>query len=202
MSSCLHRTLLCEAVAFGNASFTHPLWTTAPPTHSYSHSFCYSARRKKNFHNNSIHPVINTTVLWKKTFASDGRFKGFSLVQKQGIMESLPPSFRLLNPTHRLWREVLGIGLYEKRPGTERSRGGGLSQVNSWEDTDAGVQKSLEVNFTAKTLPFMLTRHPFHLPLLPEGKKGGGGGLALKGEAGEVTQWMHGEKGRMVLNQS
>lgn len=38
-------------------------------------------------------------------------------------------------------------------------------------------KESLEVKLTAKTLPFMLARFPFHLPLPPEkeedGKRGG-----------------------------
>lgn len=38
---------------------------------------------------------------------------------------------------------------------------------------NAAEEKSLEVNFTAKMMPFMLARSPFHLPLLPE--EGGGG---------------------------
>lgn len=44
----------------------------------------------------------------------------------------------------------------------------------------AGEEKSLEVNLTAKTPPFMLARSPFHLLLLPEeeedgeGEEGGG----------------------------
>lgn len=41
---------------------------------------------------------------------------------------------------------------------------------------NAGEEKSLEVNLTAKTLPFMLAQSPFHLPLLPGGKKGDGVG--------------------------
>lgn len=57
---------------------------------------------------------------------------------------------------------------------------------------NAGEEKSLEVNLTAKTLPFMLARSPFHLLLLPEEKEEGE--VDLEGEAGGVTQCMQGER--------
>lgn len=65
---------------------------------------------------------------------------------------------------------------------------------------NAAEEKSLEVNYTAKMMPFMLARSPFHLPLLPE--EGGGGWEGeedLKGEAARVTQCIKREK--VILNQ-
>lgn len=72
----------------------------------------------------------------------------------------------------------------------------GALQVNEWEGTDflfkknknAGEEKSLEVNLTAKIMPFMLARSPFHLPLLPEEMEDGEGEEDLEGEAERVTQ--------------
>lgn len=63
---------------------------------------------------------------------------------------------------------------------------------------NAAEEKSLEVNFTAKMMPFMLARSPFHLPLLPE-EGGGEGEEDLEGEAARVTQCIKREK--VILNQ-
>lgn len=53
---------------------------------------------------------------------------------------------------------------------------------------NAGEEKSLEVNLTAKTLPFMLARPAFHLPLLPEEKADGEGGEGWGGGVSRVRQ--------------
>ena len=64
--------------------------------------------------------------------------------------------------------------LLEENTGVRKARWRAL-QVNRWWGLkNAGEEKSLEVNLTAKTLPFMLAGAPFHLPLLPEERGQGG----------------------------
>lgn len=55
---------------------------------------------------------------------------------------------------------------------------------------NSGEVKSLEVNLTAKTLPFMLAWSSFHLPLLPEETEGGEGEEDLEGET-ERSDTLH-----------
>lgn len=74
-------------------------------------------------------------------------------------------------------REVWGG---EDAGGTLGSRGGRLYRWMWWgwggqiSFKNAAEEKSLEVSFTAKMMPFMLARSPFHLPLLPEERGVGG----------------------------